>query len=91
MLVSDSNFAAFETNRKISSPCSWPADELPRVFFRVAPKQDVIEKPQKDSSTEVAFNDFDFSGYRAATKEETSQWVEFTDHLFELNKDALPF
>ena len=91
LLVSDSNFAAFEDNRKFGSPCDWPADELPRAFFHVAPKQDVIEKPQKVNGKEVAFDDFDFSGYRAATKEETSQWVEYIDHLFELNKDALPF
>lgn len=91
LLVSDSNFAAFEDNKKHGSQCNWYADELPRAFFRVAPKQDVIEKPQKDNSKTIAFNDFDFSGYRAATKEETSQWVEYTDHLFELNKDALPF
>ena len=91
LLVSDSNFAAFEDNSKHGYPCNWPADELPRAFFRVAPKQDVIEKPQKDNSKAVAFNDFVFSGYRAANAEETSQWAEYTDHLFELNKDALPF
>ncbi len=91
LLVSDSNFAAFEDNRKYGSPCGWPADELPRAFFHIATKQDVIEKPQKDNSKVVAYNEFDFSGYRAATKEETSQWFEYTEHLFELNKDALPF
>ena len=91
LLVSDSNFAAFQDNRKHDSPCTWPADELPRAFFLVAPKQDVIDKPQNDNSKEVPFDNFDFSGYRAANNEETSQWVEYTDHLFELNKDKLPF
>ena len=47
--------------------------------------------PQADNSKKVAFEDFVFSGYRAANAEETSQWAEYTDHLFELNKDALPF
>lgn len=91
LLVSNSNFAAFQDNRKHDSPCTWPADELPRAFFLVAPKQDVIEQPHKDNSKQVPFNDFDFTGYRAATDEETTQWTEYTDLLFELNKEALPF
>ena len=91
LLVSDSNFAAFEDNSKHGTPCNWPADELPRAFFRVASKQDVIEKSQEDNSKEVPFDEFDFSVYRSATVEETSLWTEYKDHLFELSKDALPF
>lgn len=91
LLVSDTNFAAFQDNRHNDSPRCWPADELPYAFFLVVPIKDVIEMPQADNSKKVAFEDFVFSGYRAANAEETSQWAEYTYHLFELNKDALPF
>lgn len=90
LLVSDSSFAAFEDNR-IHSPHSWPADKLPRAYFHVAPIKEVMEMPQLDNSQKVPFNEFDFSGYRAASIEETSLWVEYTNHLEEVNKDKLPF
>lgn len=91
LLVSKDNFAALKTNQSFESPFNWPTYEFPQVYFLVAPKLDVIEKPQKDNSKEVAFIDFDFNGYRAATIDETWQWVEYADHLSDLQKDMLPF
>ena len=40
------------------------------------------------------FDQFDFSGYRAATQEEVYKWLEYEeyiDNLRELGEDDLPF
>ena len=91
LLVSDNYFAEFKDNRVFGTQCKWPTNEFPRAYFLIAPKQEVMEKPQTDKSKEVPFNDFDFNGYRAATILEASQWLEYTDHLFDLQIDMLPF
>ena len=91
LLVSDDNYAAFDDNRLLGSLCKWPATEVPIAFFHVASKKDVLEKPQQDNSRHVAFKDFDFAGYRAATFDEVNLWSDYTEHLFDLHEDDLPF
>ena len=92
LLVSDDNFAMFGDNRIIDTVSYWPATELPFTFSHVAKKKDVIEKPKVDNSKIVAFKNFDFAGYRAATTEEILIWCDYTDHLDELHKkEDLPF
>ena len=94
LLVSDDFFAEFKDNQVFGSLCKWPKSSLPYAFFIVAPVNDVYNKPKKNNCKHVMFEDFDFSGFRAATQEKLYKWLEYEDHiadLRELNLDDLPF
>ena len=95
LLVSDKNYAVFESNRIYNSPSKWPASTLPHGFFCVAPVEDVLGKPNKDNSCYVAFDYMDFNRYRAATTEELYKWLEYEEYVYNLPKeipdDYLPF
>ena len=94
LLVSEESFAVFEDNHVFGSPCPWPSDTLPCAYFIVAPTKDVYNRPEKNNRKHIMFNDFDFTGYRAATQEEVYKWVEYEEHIANLNDfcdDDLPF
>ena len=90
LLVSDENFVELK-NQRISSYANWTETTLPCAYFHVASKKDVKEHPQEDNSENVPFEDFDFTGYRAATLDEVSEWCEYIYHLDCLHKNDLPF
>ena len=90
LLVSEDNYAIFKNQRETRN--SDRSDmTLPCAYFHVASKKNVKEKPQQDNSKNIAFEDFDFTGYRAATLAEENEWREYTYHLDCLHNDDLPF
>ena len=91
LLVSDDSFAQFDDNRQFDYPCKWSSTEAPSAFFHVASRKDVNDKPKEDNRKSVAFADFDFAGFRAATQEEVSAWLDYNDYMDSLNEGGLPF
>ena len=95
LLVSEDSFAEFEDNRVFGSSCPWPKDSLPYAYFIVAPAKDVYNKPMQNNCNYIAFDEFNFSGYRAANHEEVYKWLEYEEHIEslpkELKMDDLPF
>jgi hypothetical protein len=43
----------------------------------VANKKRIMECPQQDIIKDVAFDNFDFSEFRAATAEELDKWLDY--------------
>lgn len=80
LLVSNDNFAEFD-DKPWHGHANWTVAVFPKAFFHVASKNDVKTKLRQDNIKNVAFENFDFTGYRAATIEELNEWLDYTNHL----------
>lgn len=80
LLVSNDNFAEFD-DKPWYGHTNWTVAVFPKAIFHVASKNDVKTKPQHDNIRNVTFENFDFTGYRAATIDELNEWLDYTYHL----------
>lgn len=80
LLISDDNYAEFDDKRWVGHT-DWTVAAFPSAYFHVADIKDIKEKPQQDNIKNVAFENFDFTGYRAATTEELREWLDYLYNL----------
>jgi hypothetical protein len=76
LLVSNEYYAEFD-DKCWKGHIDWSLPSFPNAYFHVANKKRIMECPQQDIIKDVAFDNFDFSEFRAATAGELDKWLDY--------------